>query len=42
MEVKKRKNKRVYTLYKYIKSSIEHLGQMKLYFYILQYLLINN
>lgn len=42
MEIKKRKNKRLYTLYKYIKHNTSKIDKMKLYLYIIHYLLINN
>lgn len=42
LNLKKRKNKRLYTLYSYIKYNIAAIDQMKIYMYIIHYLLINN
>lgn len=42
MKLKKRKNKRLYTLYNYIKYNLIVLDQLKIYLYIIHYLLINN
>lgn len=42
LKLKKRKNKRLYRLYNYIKYNIAVLDQMKIYLYIIHYLLMNN
>lgn len=42
MKLKKINKKRLYTLYNYIKYNIIVLDQLKIYLYILSYLLINN
>lgn len=38
----RKKNKRLFNIYKYIYNKIIYLNKLKIYLYILDYLLINN
>ena len=42
INLKKKRNKRLYRLYNYIKYNIVILDYLKIYLYILYYLLITN
>ena len=42
MKLNLKKNKRIYRLYKHIKYNIFVLNKMKIYNYILYYILLNN